>query len=345
MAVLLESHTLVLRKDAVACHFPGGVQALREITPNATWCADAHLVRVAFMVAQDREGFVRRLRERVPLTGEILARLDEGAEPADHPWLTVGRCAGRPAVWLKGAAPEPLVVPLMWQPGRVFWQDESLLDFVREEGGVEVFRHRETGQLHYRGRVRSPEPAVDLQRLDGLFREATAGLADKVTGPGPARVGFFERRRIRKAIRQLEAVVAELPDHWNSWWFMGLAHRYLRAHAPALEALAQAYRHNPGHPDVAREYGGQLLRLGQTAEGVRVSRRVFEAHPTDVGLQGNYALALLLDGQLDKAVATAQGALVSDPSDAINAALVRLALAVRAGERAQPRTLLELEEG
>ena len=73
---------------------------------------------------------------------------------------------------------------------------------------------------------------------------------------------------------------------------------------------------------------------GETAKAVEVAQKVSAEHPTDGGITANLGLALLADGQLDKARSVTKKALDLDPADAVTQRLLKEIDAVKNGKKA-----------
>lgn len=325
MALVLTAFDLVVR----TADLPDGVAPFARAVPNRTFCTDGTLARASFMNAGDREHFAERLR----ILPTALARVDLHRRAADVPWLECGRYAGIDAVWLRGEPRDPLVVPVHWQPGEVnFTSAEEMqehLEYLGREGDVEVYRDKRTGQKVYSGRTQPSLSPADQKRLEGLRVRA-----NELVGPFLLRrekLGFFEKRTIRKGIALFEELLATIPDHWPTLWTLGMSLRALGEEEAALPRFRRAYELNPGQPDVGREYAGQCMRLGMAEDGVRVSRELHARFPMDVSLQSNLALALLIAGAVDEALSVGQAALAREPSDEITGALVGLIGKVKQG--------------
>lgn len=210
MAVLIEAISVVVRKDAIEGRFPGGWDAFLDQVPNNTFCTDGELVRVGFMSPQDVQEFVMMLEVaglKFQQDGKAvdLAVLDQqrGATiPAD--WLEFAKIpcgeTGRKvsAAWLvEGARIAAgihmpagglnLATPDGWrfekslsaEFGFVPNEDaDERLEFLRREGGVNVFRDRVTGKLAYQGgdAIDGAEPAPSfLGQVAGAIRRAVFG--------------------------------------------------------------------------------------------------------------------------------------------------------------------------
>jgi tetratricopeptide (TPR) repeat protein len=330
MALILEAFDLVVR----TADLPGGVAPFARAVPNGTFCTDGSLARASFMEAGDRERFAASLR----LPPAALARAEQHRQAADAPWLECGRYAGTDAVWLRGGPREPLVVPVRWRPSAItFHRADELqehLEYVGRDGNVEVYRDRRTGQKLYSGRTQPPPSPAEQERLEGL-----RARAHELVGPFLLRKekpGFFERRTIKKGIALFEEALAAVPDHWPMLWTLGMSLRALGEEEAALPRFRRAYELSPEQINVGREYVAQCLRLGMAEEGVRVGREVHARFPEDAGLQANLALALLIAGAVDEALAVGQAALARDPADRITRGLVDYIGKVKAGQAPRP---------
>lgn len=340
MAVVLEAWCVVARRAAVERSLPGGLAHWFEVAPNRTACADHSICAVAFMVREDAAAFLLQLdamgvaTERSGEYRDVALMSSQG--PWEHAcsWLRVGRYAGVGAVWLDAADPEPLVVPLTWQPNGVFYlsPEESArrFKFLRVEGAIEVFVDTETGQQVYRSRT-TPRDDLDPE-IEKRFQATVETINPLLTFDGrPKQLGFLERRRLAKGIRELEAIVSD--ERGRIWWFLGMARRAAADPTGAFEAFERAYRLHPEHPDVSREFGAQCLALGRGAQAVTVSERNCTLHPRDAGLRSNLALACVVAGDMTRAKLEIARALEMEPGDEISRALAKMIDEVIAGKR------------
>ncbi len=329
MAVVLSAYDLIVRVEAAGAE----ARAFAARAPNQTFCTDGRIARVSFMTEADRNHFLAT----AGLPPGTFARTDKRTMSADADWIEVGRHAGVVAAWLRGAPRDPLVVPATWTPAEIefgTWEEmKEHLEFLGVENNVEVYLDKRTGKKVYTGRTRPSLPDAELARLESVRREGGDIVLSLHQKKG---LGFFERRRLKKGMAMLDAVLAALPDHWPACWLLGVGHRALAAHEQALELFRRAYAIHPENPDVGREYAAQCFMCGATKEGVRISREVHARFPDDVGLQSNLGLALLIGGDLAEAEAVATAAQQRDPSDPITTNLVNYIRDVRAGKKPRP---------
>ena len=145
-----------------------------------------------------------------------------------------------------------------------------------------------------------------------------------------------EKSQLRQGIARLDALLAERPDHWPSFWITGMASRALRDWDETYRRLGAAYRLHPDQPDVAREYGAACMALGKGEEAVVVTRQAVVNDPGDIGLVANLALALVVANQVDAAEGIADAALRLDPQDQVTQNLLGFVRDVKAGRKARP---------
>jgi len=343
MAVVLEGWVVIARRPAIETRLPNGVTGWFEIVPHRAACSDVELCAALFMAEEDAAAFALKLEahglrgERDGAYCEVALVGREGPWLHACPWLRVGRYGGVNAAWLQGSDPEPLVVPLTWTPNALVHMSEEeaekRLKFLRRDGDVEVFIDRETGKEIYRGRT---GPSHHLGHgIEERFQAAANAIHPLLNFDGRSRrLGFFERRRLAKGIRELEAIASG--DRWRVWWFLGIARRTAGDPVAACEAFERAYQANPTHIDVSREFAGQCLALGKGTQAVTVNERNCSLHPEDAGLRSNLALACMIAGDMTRAKAEIGRAIAMDPSDQITRALAEMIDDVIAGHRERP---------
>lgn len=335
MAVVVDGWGVVARRAEVEAKLPDGVAGWVEVVPNRMACVDRDLCFVAFMAHEDAMAFVAKL-DGMGLGGERdVAVVDkDGVWAHACTWLRFGRYGGVNAVWMEGSDPEPLVVPAGWRPNSIVnlsaEEAAKRLTFVRRDGDVEVYVDTETGQEMYRART-GPSYRMDPE-IEERLQAVVESIKPLITfDDKPRQLGFFEKRRLEKGIRELEALAAD--DRWRVWWFIGIARRCVGLHVRAVEAFERAYVANPTDAEVARALGSQCLRLGRGERAVELSEETCKLHPRDAGLRANLALSCVIAGDMRRAKVEVARALEMDPEDEITRALAVMIDEVIAGRR------------
>lgn len=150
-------------------------------------------------------------------------------------------------------------------------------------------------------------------------------------------------QELRKGIACLDRAIQLRPDYWQAHWVRGKAYQALGEMHDARGSFRSAYALNAENPDVGRELVKAHIDLSEFSEAVLISKRLVDTFPTDAGLRANYALALVLNGQVGAAQTAAADALRLDPADAITRALKGRIDDVANGKRARPRSLDDFE--
>jgi Flp pilus assembly protein TadD len=179
-------------------------------------------------------------------------------------------------------------------------------------------------------------------RVYGLGWSLAKGLL-LLDGGNPSRkLGWFSRRRLRRAMGCFEAALRIAPEGWQSLWAMGKIHQRLGNTPEAVGCFARAHQLKPDQPDVAREAGIAATDLGDGPRAVQFSRAAVALAPNDSGLVSNLALALLINGQTPEASAVAADAVARAPTDPIAKAVKAIIDDVAAGRRPKPRSAKDL---
>ena len=142
---------------------------------------------------------------------------------------------------------------------------------------------------------------------------------------------------LAKGIDLLNQVIQMNASNWPAYWTMGKAYQAMGEPISACDAFAKAYEIKTDNPDVAREYMFECLNIGRPKQALDLAEKALTISPEDVGLRANLALALLIDGQIDKALSVVNDAFNADNSDQITCKLKRIIEEVQSGKRQQPQ--------
>lgn len=213
MAVLLEAISVYVPCEALEERYPGGVAAYERDAPNATYCSDGTLTRVAFMAPQDVKLFVRRLENRGLNYAEAgrakdiaVAEWDVGLlTPCDWIGLTKIMLVDPAGVevnvaWHRGhaEAPTSLTAHPSWVPERshlIRRQSDGVV-WVRSEDRLDVYQAPD-GTLYYAGRpfVMDEEAYESLEARQRASREGPSPAQGRVARAVYALSHLFRRKR------------------------------------------------------------------------------------------------------------------------------------------------------
>lgn len=353
MAVSALAISVVIRNSTIEVRYPGGMAAFARSCPNRTYCTDGSISRVGFMVQSDAETFINRLRaadltlspEEFPSQIAVTVQGHGFLTPCD--WLQLGLFDGHPSVWLAGADCGELYFPQGQLNCNVttLTAEELRRDFelVGSTDGTEVYRHKATGEMRYVGRAFGPvrkqwqfwkrwrKPSINTGNYEQICRAAYEFVRPYIEyqlGGGPP--GTFDRRQLKRGCGLLSRLLQFNPNDWKTLWLRGIAHKYLQELAPAYNDFRRAHVIEQTSPHSGRELAGVCIALGKGEEAVRVCRELMQKWPTDAGLISNYALALLIAGNVQEAEAEVQESLRLDSEDHVTSTLAKLISEVRA---------------
>ncbi len=331
VAVVIESFCVVLRCDAVEARWPGGVDGLRRDAPNATFCSDGGVCRIAFMAGDDARAWMARLRDRgfrlpAPDDAPEVTIYDERAgtwfpctwiEGGRLPLATGGQVHEVSAVWLKGAEPGAIAVPEAFEPGRVAWVSAEELyrdyELVATTGGVETWRHRQTGEERFVGRPAVTDGQRLSEALSALRSEVQQLLADADENASDVTV-----LRLESASARALELESAMPDNPEPAMHRGLVARKLGRWDQAADAFGRVTRLRPDLVAGWKELTWALASLGRPEDAVVAARKAVELEPASSATLGNLAASLLAVGDHVGAREAVDGALRLDPTDPIN---------------------------
>jgi hypothetical protein len=175
MAVLIEAVSVIIKAEIIESHYPGGWPAFEANPPNATLCADNELIRIGFMTDEDATNYVHDLARYgiVYLCDgkavDLVIADQRCGFAATCDWAEFGRIDWNDdpnkkiAVCRKvGSACHQFLTPTDWDYEGSISQETTYLptkqipefmDFIRIEGGIEVYRDLRTGKEVYVGRT------------------------------------------------------------------------------------------------------------------------------------------------------------------------------------------------
>jgi len=197
MAVLVEAISVIARRDRLDELFPGGGEQYINDCPNATACADAHLVRIGFMDPDAARAHVRRMESLgiVHLDEQGAARdivvidqLHGPTSPCD--WIEAGQVTidgnSIAVARLVGDDSMQLITPLGWKYEQSLTKSHRFvpqpdvpdaMKFLHEKDGAFVYFDPHTRQRFFTPTPPSPAQIADLSGVLELMREDDVATA------------------------------------------------------------------------------------------------------------------------------------------------------------------------
>lgn len=329
MAVLVEGFSVVVRKEAIEHKFPGGMDAYVRQRLNETYCADERLCRVSFTVGADASAYVRQLVAaglEGPAEGpspDLAIAIDFSGHLIPCDWLELevrwhsidGDTWGVMVAKLPGERVTSFAAPGNWRPGtlKTISEDESAqyevvkIDQLDEGGIIETIRHRETGEMLFRGR---PDVARVQQRYKELLE--TYGQIERM---GPRDRKTAAAAFLKRATQLVEDTNTEEP---GPLVLQGMGARLLGQWEIAEPAFRRVTMLRPTFVSGWNDLTWALASLGRLEEAETTARHAVELSPDDHASLANLASVLRERGKLDEASTTIQRALRLQPGNKIN---------------------------
>lgn len=345
MAIAIEGFSVVALKARLEELFPGGMEALSGIVPNATELRDDDLWRCAFMAADDANRFLRQLQDEGLNTKQgpdpdvvVISEFDLAVDPYCE-WIQVVRWDKGVVAWRAGTHPRSVVARQGWSPESgsgltLSHVNDDHLEFRRLEGNVAVYFDKQQGCAVYLGRT-----AADPNEV---FKAAAKVVFDHSVDPGQPALQGEPYTKVMQAVAELEKVGAQFPDAGKIHFVIGKGKLALGETDLAYQSLRRASELDADSESAYRELAGVCLMLGKVDEAIDIGQRAAALKPDNPETLGNLACAYLIGGRLAEALPTINAALKLDEDDVTNRALQRRIHEVMRGTRPQPRTLGDL---
>lgn len=172
MAVLIEAISVLVKAQAIIDKYLGGWQQFEKDVPNQTLCADGELARIGFMNPEDIQKYIsflegKGLEFRSSTCMDIAIVDQQRGFTIPCEWAYFGRIfidhtqtLRVSACRLKGSTQRIVSFPDGWDyenslsKNYHFVQTENVaqvLEFIRKDGGMFVYRHLPTGKIVYSG--------------------------------------------------------------------------------------------------------------------------------------------------------------------------------------------------
>jgi len=171
-----------------------------------------------------------------------------------------------------------------------------------------------------------------------VYNRATARMEKIVFADGynNKALGFFDKRKLKKSIRQLEECLTMAPQHFQTMVFIAKAHQRMGEHQKAFAHLEKAYTIEPGNKIIPTEASLEAMHLQMLDKALFYSAAAVKLEENDVRLLGNHAMNLLIAAQDEEAKRTIEKALKLDPKDEVNRNVERMIKGVMAGIKERP---------
>lgn len=177
-------------------------------------------------------------------------------------------------------------------------------------------------------------PIFNLNFEEG--RRLSEGLI-VIKGQTNSKLGFWSKRKAKRAIKHYSECLILLPNHWQTNWLIAKVYQALAENEKALEYFETAVKIEKNNPDLPREASISAMDSGNVMLAVEYSQEAINREPNDSGLYCNHAINLMVSGIDDLALTNIQKAIEIRPDDEITINAFTLINAVATGIRERPK--------
>ena len=185
---------------------------------------------------------------------------------------------------------------------------------------------------------------VEADQHNALTEKGWAILNDHILllERDQVRIGFFAKRRLKKAIVLFQDALHIDPDNFSSRWALGKIYQVLNDHRSSLKWFEAARALENGNADVCREACLAAMECGEFSKALDFSDQAIALSPDDASLYCNKALALMFLHRDADAIEAVVSSLLRKPQDKITRNVRAIVHSVADGSRPRPETMKEL---
>lgn len=155
-------------------------------------------------------------------------------------------------------------------------------------------------------------------------------------------LGFFERRRLNKALKHFEEASSIEPTNGAPMLFIAKIKQRIGDHDGSLQWLKKANSVEPANLILSIETGAALGRLGKHREAAAMLEVAVQHYPHEPRIQCNLGLSYLMAGETENALKTFGLLVQLEPDFPTNKKLLNLANEVRLGKKPTPKNEAEI---
>lgn len=158
------------------------------------------------------------------------------------------------------------------------------------------------------------------------------------------KVGFFAKRKLKKAIAAFEQAIVLQPQNFVAYWGLGKTYQALDYPDQTLASFERAYTCEKSNADVCREACLAAMECGDFLKGNDYADKAIAISEDDPGHYCNKALALMFLGKDKEALESVSHSLRLAPQDEITQYVNGIILSVAQGKVDRPTTMAECQQ-
>ncbi|MBK9248496.1 MAG: hypothetical protein IPM69_10375 [Ignavibacteria bacterium] len=152
----------------------------------------------------------------------------------------------------------------------------------------------------------------------------------------PSSLGFFDKLKVKKSIKDYEKCLSIMPNHWQSMLLLAKVHQRLGEHSTSLSLLENALTIELTNHNIPQEASLECIHLDNIEKAIIYSEEAIKRKPNDIVLLGNHAMNLLIASRDKESIETITHAIKLDPQDGFNLQFQKVINEVINGKRSRP---------
>ena len=164
----------------------------------------------------------------------------------------------------------------------------------------------------------------------------------QLDGIEPKKIGFFEKRKLKKAKKYFELSSNESPGNAAPFLMLSKVSFSLGNQSESLSYLLKAWDLEPANLILVIELSGVYGVLGKHKEAISVLEEGIKYYPKEPRVLFNLGLAYLLENRAKEAVDIFRTTVDIEPEFKQNHSLLKYSMDVLSGKRPVPKTQSEI---
>lgn len=166
----------------------------------------------------------------------------------------------------------------------------------------------------------------------------------QLDGQPPKKLGFFDKRKLKKAKSLLELAAPESPGNAAPYLMLAKVSHSLGEGRESLNYLLRAWELQPANLILVIELSGAYGVLGKHKEAISVLEEGIKYHPNEPRILFNLGISYLLENVPKLALDTFKEAVRIEPDFAQNYSLLKYSQEILSGEKSAPRNQAEIAQ-
>ena len=166
----------------------------------------------------------------------------------------------------------------------------------------------------------------------------------QLDGQASKKLGYFDKRKLKKARSLLELAVPESPGNGAPYLMLAKISHSLGEKAESLNYLLKAWELQPANLILVIELSGAYGVLGKHKEAISVLEEGIKYHSNEPRILFNLGISYLLENMPKLAIEAFQKAVQIEPDFPQNHSLLKYSQEILSGQKVAPRSQTEITQ-